>query len=91
MEEIGISRFQANCSRIIERVRKTGKPIRIIRFGKAVAEIMPPPGSKEPGEWLGCMEGTIKITGDIVGPVCDPNDCEVLRDEGFPESPQQRS
>ena len=42
MEEIAISKFKATCLAVLERVRKTGQPIRVTRFGQAVAEIMPP-------------------------------------------------
>ena len=34
MEEIAISKFKATCLSILERVRKTGKPIRVTRFGQ---------------------------------------------------------
>ena len=37
MEEIAISKFKATCLAVVERVRKTRKPIRITKFGKPVA------------------------------------------------------
>lgn len=80
MEEISISEFKAKCLAIVERVRKTRKPVRITRFGKVVAELGPPSPSKEEGEWLGRMKGTAKIVGDIVSPASDASDWEVLRD-----------
>lgn len=66
MEEIAISKFKATCLAVIERVRKTGEPVRITRFGKPVAEIVPPSPPKNTGDWLGCMAGTAEIVGDIV-------------------------
>ncbi|HMC32686.1 MAG TPA: type II toxin-antitoxin system Phd/YefM family antitoxin [Candidatus Angelobacter sp.] len=80
MEEISASEFKAKCLAIIERVRKTKRPIRVTRFGKAVAEVVPPSPIKEEGEWLGRMRGTAKIMGDIVSPATDSSDWEVLRD-----------
>jgi len=80
MEEISASEFKAKCLAIIERVRKTKRPIRVTRFGKAVAEVVPPSPIKEEGEWLGRMRGTAKIIGDIVSPATDSSDWEVLRD-----------
>ena len=80
MEEISISEFKAKCLAIIERVRKTRKPVRITRFGKVVGEFIPPSPAKEEGEWLGRMRGTAKIVGDIVSPATDASDWEVLRD-----------
>lgn len=42
MEEIAISKFKATCLAVLERVRRTNQPIRVTRFGKPVAEIIPP-------------------------------------------------
>ena len=79
MEEISISEFKAKCLAILERVNKTKKPVRITRFGKPIAEVGPPsPVQKR--DWIGRMEGTAKITGDIISPVIDMNDFEAWRD-----------
>ncbi|HEY2497346.1 MAG TPA: type II toxin-antitoxin system Phd/YefM family antitoxin [Candidatus Angelobacter sp.] len=80
MEEISISEFKAKCLAILERVRKTRKPIRITRFGKPVAEVVAPSPARKEKEWLGSMEGTAKIVGDIMEPASDPSDWEALRD-----------
>ena len=42
MKEVAISEFKAKCLGILEEVRKTRKPIRVTRFGKPVAEVVPP-------------------------------------------------
>ena len=42
MEEIAISKFKATCLAVLERVRKTGQPILVTRFGQVIAEIRPP-------------------------------------------------
>ena len=42
MEEIAISKFKATCLAVLERVRKTGEPVRVTRFGQVVAEVVPP-------------------------------------------------
>lgn len=68
MREIAISKFKATCLAELETVRRTGKPLLITRFGKPVAEIVPPKG-KPKKQWLGSMAGTIEFKGDIVGPV----------------------
>ncbi len=61
-----ISKFKATCLATLERVRRTGRPLRVTRFGKPVADIVPPsPGRRQP-EWLGSLRGTIEIRGDIV-------------------------
>jgi hypothetical protein len=68
MKEIAISKFKATCLSVMEDVRRTRTPIRITRFGRTVAEVVPP--SDEPKtSWLGCMKGAMEISGDIVEPV----------------------
>jgi prevent-host-death family protein len=78
MKEIPISEFRTHCSRLILRVSKTRQPIRITRRGKAVAEVHPP--SARAGDWIGSMKDSIEILGDIVSPVSDEDEWEVLRD-----------
>jgi prevent-host-death family protein len=69
MKEIAISEFKAKCLGILEEVRKTRKPIRVTRFGKPVAEVVPPSPRKPVGKRLGCMVGTGGIVGVIVGSI----------------------
>ena len=78
MEEIAISKFKATCLGVLQRVRQTGKPIRVTRFGEPVAEVVPPSAPPKPKDWLGCMESTGRIQGDIVSPAADEGDWEVL-------------
>jgi prevent-host-death family protein len=80
MEEIAISEFKAKCLALLEQVRKTRKPIRITRFGKPVADVVPAEKQDERGSWLGCMKGTMEITGDIISPATDEEEWEVPRD-----------
>jgi prevent-host-death family protein len=68
MKEIAISEFKAKCLGLLEEVRKTRKPIRVTRFGKPVAEVIPASPGKPEGRRLGSMVGTGEILGDIVGP-----------------------
>ena len=79
MEEIAISKFKATCLAVLERVRKTGKPVLVTRFGEPVAEITPPPLREQPRRQLGTLQGTARIVGDIVSPACDEEDWEALR------------
>jgi len=80
VEEVAISEFKAKCLALLERVRKTNKPIRITRFGKPVAEVIPASPVAEPKDWLGSMSDTMEILGDIVSPVIEEVDWEALRD-----------
>ena len=79
MKEVAISTFKAKCLGLLEEVRKTKRPLRVTRFGIAVAEVIPPSVSTQSKGWLGCMEGTAKITGDIVGSVSEEADWEASR------------
>jgi antitoxin (DNA-binding transcriptional repressor) of toxin-antitoxin stability system len=79
MEEIAISVFKATCLAVIENVRKTQRPIRITRFGKPIAELVPPSGPSAPANWLGGMAGTGRIVGDIMSPAIEESDWNMLR------------
>lgn len=68
MREIAISKFKATCLAVLDEVGRTGKPVRITRFGKPVAEVRPPMAAA-PRKWLGAMEGSAELTADITGPV----------------------
>jgi prevent-host-death family protein len=78
MQEIAISKFKATCLAVLERVRKTGEPVLVTRFGHPVAKIEPPSPVKRIE--LGTGAGTTAIRGDIVGPISDISDWEAARD-----------
>jgi len=80
MEEIPISEFKAKCQALLEQVRKTKKPIRVTRHGKAVAEVVPPSAVQDRSAWIGSMKGKIEILGDIISPAADEDEWEALRD-----------
>jgi prevent-host-death family protein len=80
MQEIAISEFKAKCLAVLEQVRATKKPIRITRFGKPVAEVVPATAVMNRKEWFDSMKGTFEILGDIVSPANDEDEWEVLRD-----------
>jgi prevent-host-death family protein len=80
MEEVAISEFKAKCLALLERVRQTKKPLRITRFGKPVAEVVPASPDAGAGAWIGSMKDSMQILGDIVAPVIDETDIEALRE-----------
>ena len=75
MQTIAISKFKARCLAILEEVRRTGEPVRVTRFGKPVAEIVPPVPSEDEGEgeWMGRWRGEMRIVGDVVSSVIPPD------------------
>jgi prevent-host-death family protein len=77
MREIAISEFKAKCLALLEEVRKTKKPVRVTRFGKPIAEVVPP-SSVPTADWIGSMKDTIQILGDIVSPATEEDDWEAL-------------
>jgi prevent-host-death family protein len=79
MDEIAISKFKATCLAVLERVRRTRQPVRVTRFGKPVAEIVPPTEAQRPKRRLGTLGGTMEIHGDIVGPIGDESDWEAAQ------------
>ena len=78
MEEMAISKFKATCLAVLERVRKTGKPVVVTRFGQPIAQISPPGVVKKIK--LGGGAGTAVILGDIVGPTGDLSEWEAAQD-----------
>jgi len=82
MDEIAISKFKATCLAVLERVRRTRQPIRVTRFGKPVADILPPSEPQRTRRPIGTLGESIEIYGDIVGPISDESDWEVAQSEG---------
>jgi prevent-host-death family protein len=68
MREIAISKFKATCLAVLEDVRRTGASVRVTRFGRPVAEVVPT-RPETASSWLGCAKHSIEITGDITEPV----------------------
>lgn len=70
METMPISKFKATCLAVLERVRKTGRPLLVTKRGIPVAQIVPPPRPEHPNDdAFGSMaEGTAEL-GDILEPL----------------------
>lgn len=79
MERIAISKFKATCLAVLHHVGRTGQPVLVTRFGKPVAEIVPPRAGRGARREAGRLAHTGRILGDIVAPVTDENDWDALR------------
>jgi prevent-host-death family protein len=80
MQEISISEFKAKCLSLLQQVSKTKEPIRVTRFGKPVADVVPPAEVQvDRNAWIGSGHGTAKILGDIISPASEPEEWEALR------------
>jgi prevent-host-death family protein len=80
MKEVAISEFKTKCLALLDQVQKTRKPIRVTRFGKPVAEVVPAAAKPTEAAWFGSMKGSIEILGDIISPANDEDEWEALRD-----------
>jgi prevent-host-death family protein len=78
-ETIAISKFKATCLAVLERVRRTGRPVLVTRFGQPIAEVIPPPPSTRFDPWLGSMRHRGRIVGDLVAPTSAEQDWDALR------------
>ena len=78
MQEIAISKFKATCLAVLQQVRRTRQPVRVTKFGKPVAEVVPPSVPDRPAGWVGKLKGTGRIAGDLIRPAGDDADWEVL-------------
>ncbi|MGH9505074.1 MAG: hypothetical protein ACRD20_19645 [Terriglobales bacterium] len=67
-----ISNRKPQKSRPREKVREMNKAIPL------TGAVGSTPGER-PANWLGCMAGTVRITGDIVGPTGSEDDWEAVR------------
>src|SRR5260370_36940268 len=79
MEEIAISKFKATCLAVLEKVKKTGQPILVTRFGHPGAQITPPAPAKRAPKF-GTAAGSFTILGDIVGPISHSSHSGAARD-----------
>ena len=79
MQSMSVSEFKAKCLAVLQRVKRTGRPVLITRFGEPVAEVGPPPRRAAGGEWLGAMKDRAEIVGDVVGPALEPRSWKALR------------
>jgi prevent-host-death family protein len=66
---VAAAEFKANCLRLMDEVAQQRRPIIITKRGKPVAKLVPV--DKEAVELFGRMAGSIKICGDIIGPIED--------------------
>ena len=72
MKEIGISEFRAKCGALLKEVYTSKQPLRVMRRGKPLVEIVPPTPVSNRRNFLGSGRETFDILDhDIVGPIID--------------------
>jgi len=65
MKTINATLFKAKCLALLDEVAETGEPLRILKRGRPVAELVPPVASHE-GLPQDAIMGTVEVTGDVV-------------------------
>jgi prevent-host-death family protein len=67
MKKISAGAFKTHCLSIVEDVRATRHPIIITKRGRPVAKLVPVDAGRD--DFIGRLEGVVKIVGDIESPV----------------------
>ena len=79
VDTVSISEFKAKCLGLLDRVKRTGRPLLITRRVEPIAEVVPAPQARKEESWLGSAATTCTILGDLVAPVVEEDEWEVLR------------
>ncbi len=61
-------RFKATCLAVMDAVQRTGRPVTITKRGTPVVRVVPAIPTDAP-PLFGRLKGSLRITGDVVGPV----------------------
>lgn len=77
MKTISAATFKTHCLSIMEDVRATRHPVLITKRGRAVAKLVPV--EIGPDDFIGRLEGVIRVVGDIESPVEPPEGWEAVR------------
>lgn len=77
-ETVPVSKFKATCLALLDKVKRTGKPILVTRKGEPLALVSPPLEPKRPAGWLGTFQSSGRIVGDIVSPATDGKEWDLL-------------
>ena len=94
MQKVNATDFKARCLALLDEVRESGKPLLpvlekvaqggkpllILKRGKPVAQLVPPPAAEEGARYpQETLRGSVRILGDIVSPACSAEDWDAVR------------
>ena len=77
MKTVKVSEFKAKFLGLLAEVAESGESLLVTKRGHPIARVLPAPDAAE-GNWLGAMEGTAEIQGDLMEPVTAPEAWEAL-------------
>ncbi len=66
-DKIPAGEFKAKCLKVIDEVQRLRMQVVITKHGKPVAKLVPLDEHTE--SFIGSMQGTMEIVGDIVSPI----------------------
>lgn len=67
MKKIAAGVFKSKCLAVMDSVQETKEPVLITKRGRPVAKLVP--AERSPREFLGRLEGIVKVMGDIESPI----------------------
>jgi antitoxin (DNA-binding transcriptional repressor) of toxin-antitoxin stability system len=68
--EIQLQQFQTQSLQLIEQLKQTGEEITLTENGTAIAKAVPITPN-ETGSFIGYMQGSIVVHGDIIEPIAE--------------------
>lgn len=77
MKKMPAGEFKAHCLTVMDDVSKTRESVLITKRGRPVAKLVPAESAEQ--DFIGRLEGRIRITGDIESPIEPAEAWEVLR------------
>ncbi len=78
MEQVSISKFKAQCLRILDEVNRTREPLAVTRNGQPLVVVHPVP-EKPQRVAFGVAKASGKVLDDIVAPAIEAEDWEALQ------------
>lgn len=75
VDTIPAGEFKAKCLGLLDEVQRQRKEIVITKRGKPVARLVPVKNER-PESFIGSMQGTMEIVGDIISPVDEKWDAD---------------
>ena len=77
MKKMPAGEFKTHCLAVMDKVSTTREPVIITKRGRPIVKLVP---AEEPSQdFLGRLEGVVKIVGDIESPIESPETWKVLR------------
>jgi prevent-host-death family protein len=74
METMQASEFKARCLGVLDHVAATGESVTITKRGRVVARLVPAPAESRAQFPQLELLGSVRSTGDLLGPVVDEAD-----------------